>query len=174
MPVPAVHQSSVSPTRRPPAIRTSRPRATGAADAAGVRSVSGSARSAVGKPETSVRQRRAADTAKRPIAEHSANSKEIQKQPEPPRKQTLVVRLKLSVPLVRVLVALEKAGQKSSRMVEAALWDNQKIRDAASIIGLRRIIPKRPTTAKRLQPRHVMNALAATQKNTHRSDRVGA
>ena len=60
--------------------------------------------------------------------------------------ETAVVQLRLSSTLVKVITGLSKAGQKPCHLIEQILWEDRRICDAAAILRLRRIIPRRKAT----------------------------
>ena len=55
---------------------------------------------------------------------------------------TTAVQLRLSTNLVKILLALNKAGQNPCELVENILWEDSRVRDAATILKLRRLVPR--------------------------------
>lgn len=77
-----------------------------------------------------------------PTAGTTASTPKVPVSPE-----KVVLQLRLTRALAKVIVALDRAGQKPSQMIERILWEHRQIQDAATIIGLKRIIPRRKRMA---------------------------
>ena len=81
------------------------------------------------EPELRESVQSAAEVSQEPLRQKKIDAPPVRKRP---------VKLKLSRQLVGILLAYRKAGRAPSEIVETALWKDERISDAAQLLGIPR------------------------------------